>query len=168
MAEVRSSTPNDVQTGRRILFSPMTDTRYVATKWTEQGEGQVLAHEKEIVTDDDRLFVPLKTEHYRGFETGLKDVELRGVNHMFNPATIRVGRPVELRRGYNTGDSLWRLITEVWTFDALEEIPSALDFNRIQPGATLEEFLETARELVGQYEQWVAFEVGEVVRGDPA
>lgn len=107
----------------------------------------------------DRLFVPLTTEHYRNFENAGKEWELRGVNQVFNPETVYEGRRVELRRGYSTGDSLWGAVGQVEQFDWLENVPSRIDHRKILPGASEWEFLRSAKELVGDYERWISFEV---------
>lgn len=117
------------------------------------------------MASDDRLFTPLNTGPYREFESGYKDIELRGINPQFNPETVTEGRGVELRRGYSTDDSLWGTIADVWTFDSLEAVADEIDHTRIDPGATREEFLQTARELLGDYEAFIAFHV-RVERGD--
>lgn len=104
---------------------------------------------------DDRLFVPLETRHYRNFVVGSKEFELRGVNAKFNEETVYEGRLVELRHGY-AGDSLWGQIEAV---DVVDDLESILDHELILPGATREEFLESARDLLGSYDRWIAFEV---------
>ena len=60
----------------------------------------------------DRLFVPLAERPYRWFESGLKTWELRTMGRRFNARHIRIGRVVELRRGYSTPDSLWGTVIE--------------------------------------------------------
>lgn len=115
-----------------------------------------IASEGDVV--DDRLFVPLMTEHYRNFESGTKTIELRGINPQFNEETVVVGRPVELRRGYSTDDSLWGEIAKVWTFEALADIPKRLDHTAIHPSVTQAEFLDSAAQLLGDYERYIAFQ----------
>jgi hypothetical protein len=61
----------------------------------------------------DRLFVPLAEQPFRWFESGLKTWELRKLARSFTEKHVRIGRPVELRRGYNTPDSRWGIITDV-------------------------------------------------------
>lgn len=106
----------------------------------------------------DRLFVPLKTEHYRNFEKGIKEWELRGYGHRFNPQTVRPGRRVEFRRGYSTDDSLWGTIEEVKIFDSLEKIPEEIQ-NKIVPGMTQEDFVEEGEELLDGYKDYIVFRV---------
>lgn len=108
---------------------------------------------------NDRLFVPLKTEHYHAFESGAKDIELRGVNGQFNAGTVVSGRLAELRRGYSTGDSLWGAIAEVWQFDSVDAICRTLDHERIRPGSTEAEFRASVDDLLGDYSEYIAFQV---------
>lgn len=109
--------------------------------------------------DVGRLFVPLKTIHYRRFEAGEKDVELRGWNDQFNPETVVEGRRVELRRGYSTDDSLFGTVAHVWTSDDLARLLDAANHARIHPGATFDDALEAARELLDGYDRYIAFAV---------
>lgn len=44
---------NDVQTGERIMQSPLTETWYLVTKWRDKGEGKAQAIEKEEIPDDE-------------------------------------------------------------------------------------------------------------------
>lgn len=107
----------------------------------------------------DRLFVPLNTEPYRRFESGEKDVELRGYCDRFNGDTVTPGRPVELRRGYSTDDSLWGHVEHVWMWRNLEVLADRMDHTRIHPGVSEAEFLESARDLLGDYNAYIAFQV---------
>lgn len=113
----------------------------------------------------DRLFVPLKTEWYRAFESGEKDVELRGYGDRFNMETVRPGRRVELRRGYSTDDSLWGTIEHVSHVEHLVNIPHLMDHTRIAPGTTPDEFVTQAHDLLDGYTTYVAFAV-RLDRGD--
>lgn len=115
-----------------------------------------------MTADTDRLFVPLNTRPYRHFESGEKDIELRGYSDRFNMQTVVIGRRVELRRGYSTDDSLWGTIESVWTIPALgpgDELMPWLDHQRILPEVTEEEFLAEMDDLLGQYGRWIGFSV---------
>jgi hypothetical protein len=61
----------------------------------------------------DRLFVPLASDPFRWFASGDKTWELRAMRGQYNAKNVRVGRRVELRRGYSTPDSLWGTIEAV-------------------------------------------------------
>lgn len=108
---------------------------------------------------NDRLFVPLQTEHYRAFESGGKTWELRGQNPQFNQKTVQTGRTVELRRGYSTDESLWGMISDVRTFESVDEIVDDFPFEKIRPGASSAEFRDSVHDLLGQYDSFIAFEV---------
>ena len=61
----------------------------------------------------DRLFVPLNKHWYDLFPEGKKKWEIRGLSNQFNRQTVRVGRDVELRRGYVKEGAIWGKIVEV-------------------------------------------------------
>lgn len=74
------------------------------------------------------LFVFLKTEFFRRFQSGKKTVELRqyedAADLRWSPKHVRQGRPVVLRRGMGTKDEIYGFIGRaVWVnrFDALPE-----------------------------------------------
>jgi len=46
------------------------------------------------------LFIPLKTEWYEAFESGVKRAELRIYGNRWNERTCRIGRAVTLSKGY--------------------------------------------------------------------
>lgn len=153
-----------VQTGEQELVSPITGRPYIVTRWVEGDEGRFVALEKSPV--EDRLFVPLKTEHYRAFADGEKDIELRGLNANFNPETVTPGRWAELRHGYS-GDSLWRRVEHIWLFDHLTNIAEELDHTRILPDSTRDEFETSVEALLGDYGRWIAFQLRKpVLPGD--
>lgn len=108
---------------------------------------------------EDRLFVPLASEHYWAFESGEKTWELRGKNNQFNRETVETGKTVELRRGYSTDDSLWGIITDVREFDSVDEIVADFPFQKIRPDASEAEFRDSVADLLGQYDSFIAFEV---------
>lgn len=45
--------PDLVETGERIMESPVTDTTYCVTKWVDKGDGRVVALEKEPIDEGD-------------------------------------------------------------------------------------------------------------------
>lgn len=147
----------DVQTGERILVSPLTGQPYIVTKWVERGGNRFVAIDKRPI--EDRLFVPLNSEPWYAFESGSKDTELRGYNANFNMKTVVPGRWVELRRGYSTNDSLWGVIEYVHHFLHIPNIPEALDHRRIMPDATEAEFIDRAEKLLTDYSTYIAFKI---------
>lgn len=59
------------------------------------------------------LFVPLKSEFYRAFESGTKTEELRLYGKCWNEKTCIVGRSVVLSHGYGKRE---RLMGRIWKF----------------------------------------------------
>lgn len=109
--------------------------------------------------ETDRLFVPLSSEPWYAFKRGEKAAEFRGVNDQFNRETVFEGRPVELRRGYSTDDSLWGTITDV---DVGSEIDSLVVewFDALQyDDRSLDEVMASVREFVGDYDEFIVFAV---------
>jgi len=49
---VEGHDPGDVQTGEKILKSPLTGNSYRVTKWVDQGDGKFVAIEKELIDDE--------------------------------------------------------------------------------------------------------------------
>jgi len=78
---------------------------------------------------DNPLFLPLNVIWYTAFRDGIKKWEIRGIGNQYNKKTVRVGREVALRRGYNTKDNMGGIITsvvttnDIWTLrkDILDE-----------------------------------------------
>ena len=71
----------------------------------------------------DRLFVPLNKHWYDLFKSGDKKWEIRGISGQFNEKTVRVGRNVELRRGYAKEGAIWGKIVEVYRIKGICETP---------------------------------------------
>lgn len=68
------------------------------------------------------LFIPLKTEWFRKFESGEKDTEYRAYGPRWNERTCRVGRAATISHGYSGS----RLSGWVRRFDKLrrEDAPA--------------------------------------------
>lgn len=49
---VQGHHPDNIETGEKILQSPLTGKEYRVTKWVDQGDGQFIAIEKELTADD--------------------------------------------------------------------------------------------------------------------
>lgn len=118
--------------------------------------------------ESDRLFVPLKTEPFEWFESGEKDVELRGYGHRFNMETVVPGRPVQLVKGYNPANgSLWGRVEHVQTFpyneysdDEVVVLPEGYDYQRINPTVETEAaFQQSVADILGEYGRYIAFQV---------
>lgn len=79
-----------------------------------------------------RLFVPLNNRWHRLFLNGEKEWEMRGFNGGFNSKTVKKGRTVELRRGYQH-DSIWGTISDVLIVKSIKEIPKSIYDKTIPP-----------------------------------
>lgn len=102
-----------------------------------------------------RLFVPLNSEAFSWFKQG-KTWEVRKMKGQYNLKNIKVGRKVELRRGYNSKDSIWGFITEVRVFENAKELMKLIDYKKILPTAKsfqeaeflLENFVSTNDKII--------------------
>lgn len=57
------------------------------------------------------LFIPLKTEYFRAFQSGTKEVEYRQYGSRWNERTCQVGRPVVLSHGYGKRERLQGVVS---------------------------------------------------------
>ncbi len=64
------------------------------------------------------LFIPLKTEWYEAFESGVKRAELRIYGNRWNERTCRIGRAVTLSKGYGVKN---RIHGHVSNFEKVHE-----------------------------------------------
>ena len=54
MSETYQGHPvEDIETGEKIMQSPLTGNTYKVTKWVDKGDGKFVALEKELVEDSD-------------------------------------------------------------------------------------------------------------------
>lgn len=74
----------------------------------------------------DRLFVPLNKEWYNLFLAGKKKWEIRGYSSRFNEKTVKVGRDVELRKGYMKEGALWGAISEVRVTNSVYDVSTEI------------------------------------------
>src|SRR5947208_15927460 len=83
-----------------------------------------------------RLFVPLNSEPFQWFRSGKKRWELRRIGRQFSLAHVRLGRDVELRRGYSdAATAIWGTIARVVTASSLEEFFERVPFSQVVPSA---------------------------------
>jgi len=98
----------------------------------------------------DRLFVPLATDPFRWFASGRKRWELRRLGRQYTPKHLRIGRRVELRRGYAVGESLWGTIDKVSEASSIREFFDIVPFDHVIPtAASLGEAVATAEGILG-------------------
>jgi ASC-1-like (ASCH) protein len=84
----------------------------------------------------DRLFVPLADEPFNWFVSGQKKWELRRLGRQYTPKHVRVGRRVELRRGYRGPDALWGEILNVVEAQSIEDFFNKVPFEEVIPIAS--------------------------------
>jgi hypothetical protein len=88
---------------------------------------------------NDRLFVPLASEPFNWFCSGRKKWELRRFGRQYTPKHVRVGRRVELRRGYRGPDALWGKILDVIEANGVDDFFDKVPFEEVIPVATSRE-----------------------------
>ena len=83
-----------------------------------------------------RLFVPLAAEAWEWFHSGKKRWELRRHRGQFKESGLRLGRRVELRKGYrDPATALWGTLTAVRLGACVEDLLQSLDFREVIPTA---------------------------------
>jgi predicted phosphoadenosine phosphosulfate sulfurtransferase len=107
----------------------------------------------------DRLFVPLKGFWYDLFESGRKKYEMRGIRPGFTKRQVWIGRPVELRRGYAKGKSLWGTIADVRVVHWLSELPEKIVNDTIPISKTEARIWGDIREYQARYNKLIVFKI---------
>jgi ASC-1-like (ASCH) protein len=106
----------------------------------------------------DRLFVPLITEHWEAFNAGTKLWEVRNAVHNFSPKRVRLNRAAELSKGYSKGNRDWRKIVEVEVFDTVEALLSQIPYGHILPNASSQQQAhQVIIDLLGTEHKKIAF-----------
>jgi hypothetical protein len=117
------------------------------------------------IKKSNRLFLPLDTKWYQLFREGKKHWELRGINDIFNTKTIKEGRTVELRRGYQS-DPLWGVITERMVVNSFKEIPSTIFDETIPPDVRNDPGVMTfVKNYKNKYGKFILFKIRIIERG---
>lgn len=106
----------------------------------------------------DRLFVPLNKHWYDLFANGKKKWEIRGVGPLFNPGTVRVGRDVELRRGYAKEGAIWGKIVEVHIVSTVY-IPIINIMDDLFPIPTNSPLWSEIQEYNAKYSKFIVFKI---------
>ena len=99
----------------------------------------------------DRLFVPMNKQPHDWVRNGLKRWELRLYRRQFTEQHVRVGRVVELRRGYSrTGCSVWGRIVAVQVAESIGEFYDAVPWQGVIPWANDQfDAIEKTTEILG-------------------
>lgn len=82
-----------------------------------------------------RLFVPLRTAHFRAFAAGNKTWELRLRRRNWTSRHVLIGRRVELRHGYSGLGSVWGNVVEVYEASSISYILARVPYRLIVPDA---------------------------------
>lgn len=106
-----------------------------------------------------RLFVPLNTKWYELFKLGKKTVEIRGESNRFNWNTVKVGRKVELRRGYAKKGALWGTITNIWIDRHIYDLPKEVLKKALPIPQSDKKVWKEIDEYNTKYGKFIAFEV---------
>jgi hypothetical protein len=88
-----------------------------------------------VPSNTDRLFVPLADEPFGWFRSGKKKWELRRFGRQYTRKHVRVGRRVELRRGYKGPDAIWGEVLEVMEASGVVDFFNKVDFKEVIPVA---------------------------------
>lgn len=117
------------------------------------------------IKKNNRLFLPLDEKWYQLFREGKKNWELRGINDIFNTKTIKEGRTVELRRGYQS-DPLWGIITERLVVNSFKEIPPTIFDETIPPSVRNDpNVMAFVKNYKDRYDKFILFKIRIVERG---
>ena len=111
----------------------------------------------------DRLFVPLNKEWYNLFLAGKKKWEIRGYSSRFNEKTVKVGRNVELRKGYMKEGAIWGEIVEVHIVSTVY-IPIINVMDELFPIPANSSLWNEIREYNTKYPKFVVFKI-EIKKG---
>lgn len=98
----------------------------------------------------DRLFVPLSTDPFQWFCSGRKKWELRKKGRQYTTEHVRLGRCVELRRGYaDRKNALWGEIIGVLEADSIESFFDKVPWRIVLPEcASRAEAISDARRIL--------------------
>ena len=106
----------------------------------------------------DRLFVPLNKEWYKLFASGKKKWEMRGYSPRFNEKTVKVGRSIELRKGYMKEGAIWGVITEFHITNNVHELPLKVieELFPTPPSSPLWEYIQWYN---AKYNKFIVFKI---------
>src|SRR5262245_24971523 len=118
------------------LFSPKSKSRDETVGTDASTIGPPLSPN---LPKTDRLFVPLAKQPFAWFRSGQKKWELRRFGRQYTRKHVRVGRLVELRRGYKGPDALWGEILDVVEANSVDDFYNKVHFKEVIPVANSRE-----------------------------
>ena len=111
------------------------------------------------MSSNKRLFVPLATTAFDWFKRG-KLWEIRNLKGQYNLNNVKAGKTVELRKGYNTNDSIWGFIEDVRQFIDIDDLLNNIEYELIIPDATnLSEAKKLLKNFTSEGEKIIAFKI---------
>lgn len=116
-----------------------------------------------------RLFVPLSHEPFSWFADNKKTWELRRSRGQFTKRHIYVGRPVELRLGYNTDKKLWGMVNRVIVGSSIESVLAEIgDFQSVIPiASSMSDTAKKAKDILKTpSDSYIAFEITAIFNPD--
>ena len=125
----------------------------------DQYEGFGIPKHIDRINVNNRLFIPLDERWHKFFLSGEKEWEMRGVNGTFNSKTVRKGRTVEIRRGYQY-DPVWGIISDRLIVKSLDDIPKSI-YDKIIPPSIQQDpdVLEFVQNYADKYNKLILFRI---------
>lgn len=125
----------------------------------DQYRGFKIPENEYKIKEKSRLFLPLNQIWYELFANGQKEWEIRGISDNFNQKTVKLGRTVEIRKGYQS-NPLWGIIKDKLVVDSMEEIPKTI-YDKTVPPSVQENsevigFIENYKE---KYKKFILFRI---------
>jgi len=108
---------------------------------------------------ENRLFLPLDERWHQLFSNGEKEWEMRGINGIYNTKSVRKGRTVELRRGYQY-NPLWGTISDILVVKSLKEIPKSIYDKTIPPSVQENpDVIDFVQNYIKKYDRLILFKI---------
>lgn len=125
----------------------------------DQYKGFQIPEIENKIKENSRLFLPLNQVWYELFANGQKEWEIRGICDNFNQKTVKLGRTVEIRKGYQS-DPLWGIIKEKLVVDSIEKIPKTI-YDKIVPPSVQEkpEVINFIMKYKDKYKEFILFKI---------
>jgi hypothetical protein len=125
----------------------------------DQYKGFKIPENEYKIKENSRLFLPLNQIWYELFANGQKEWEIRGISDNFNQKTVKLGRTVEIRKGYQS-NPLWGIIKDKLVVDSMEEIPKTI-YDKIVPPSVQEnpEVVDFIKNYKGKYKEFILFKI---------
>ncbi len=125
----------------------------------DQYKGFNIPENESKIKESSRLFLPLNHIWYELFANGQKEWEIRGISDNFNQKTVKLGRTVEIRKGYQSSP-LWGIIKDKLIVDSMEEIPKTI-YDKVVPPSVQEkpEVIDFIMKYKDKYKGFILFKI---------